>query len=213
MGHRGGAGSDEGRETRRGEAHHRVADLEAGDVGPYRNHVARALHAERRPGKAVLDRLVRQDSHGVHDIPEIEAGRAHPDFDLPPSRRAPGAFVPEQIRQRSRRCEVQPQRPARTGHAAWLRRALGACGAQALQPRGVAGLRRNQDLVLGIGVGAALSRSSARRSAHPRREHRRSSCGAPGARSRAPGRSRRAHSARESVEGAARRRRSATPRS
>ncbi len=61
---------------RGGDRDHFVARGEL-DSGSDAQHYTRELHSKRGAAKAVLDRFVGQQSHRVHHVPEIEAGRSH----------------------------------------------------------------------------------------------------------------------------------------
>jgi hypothetical protein len=66
----------------RSEPRHAVADGHAFDAGTDRTHDAGTFQPKGRPGKAVDQRLLRQETHRPHHVAEIEAGGLHLDCHL-----------------------------------------------------------------------------------------------------------------------------------
>ena len=91
-----GRGYDPRAQRRRGKGHDPVADRQARHRRSDGAHDAGAFEPERRTGKAVDQRLFRQQPHRPHHIAEVEGGGVHIDLDLARPDRLRRARLPAQ---------------------------------------------------------------------------------------------------------------------
>jgi len=66
----------------RRERDHGVVGSDLGDACAHARHDARYLHPQGWTAEAILDGLVRQQAHRVHDVAKVQARRVHFDLDL-----------------------------------------------------------------------------------------------------------------------------------
>jgi hypothetical protein len=143
-------GHDEIAETAWPEAEDPVTGSEVPDPTAHGCHDPCELQTQCGSGKAVFDRPVGQETEGVHDVTEIQAGGLHLDFKLIMGGRHMGARLPPQVAQLSGKLEPEAQD-----------RRFEGCGCRRLICRGCLDLQAHHvpiagsgqhDLLLGVRV-------------------------------------------------------------
>ncbi len=156
LGYRGPRrGAYPGGEGPRRNRHDLVAGGEPGHSRSHAQHDACDLDPESRTAEAVLYRFIGKQSHGVHDIAEIEARGMYTDLDPPRCERGRATGLrllspPAQVAERTWNPEIEVE--AR-------RRAIRHCCISGrgvvrtdIQPRHETPIGREEHLVLGIGL-------------------------------------------------------------
>ena len=90
-----------------GKGQHLVAGLEAGHVGAAAQHAPGHFQTQGGTGKALLQRFVAEQAHGVHQVAEIQACHDGFDLDFIALGHAPAAGLPMQVAQLPGQGEVQ----------------------------------------------------------------------------------------------------------